>query len=132
MFLGTYQTRFTGRGRVILPKIFRSEVKGLEVILTRGLDGCIWGFVKSDWEREVKRQLEISITTLEGRSLRRYIFSSAAKVSLDRQGRFVIPDILLNFAKIKDEVSVIGAGDHFEIWNSKEWQRTLRASSSVL
>lgn len=122
MFLGEYNLSFTGQGRIVLPSKFRREIKDKELVLSRGLDGCIWGFAKVNWEEEAKRQLEIPVTDEKGRSLRRYLFSAAEKVSLDEQGRFVIPKILMDYGNLDEEVVVIGAGDHFEIWKREAWE----------
>lgn len=123
MFLGEYQTNFTGHGRIILPKKFRQDVmEGKAIILSRGLEGCIWGFSLKDWEKEANKQLEIPVTDKSARDLRRYLFSAAELVNLDDQGRFVIPGKLLDYAKLKEGAVIIGAGDHFEIWNPNLWQ----------
>ena len=126
MFLGSFQTKFSGKNRVILPKKFRSEIgKSNEIILTRGLDGCIWGFNKKDWEKEAERQLEIPLTEDKGRYLRRNLFASAESTELDLQGRFVITSSLVDFAHLGEEVILIGAGDHFEIWNPSNWGKII-------
>lgn len=125
MFLGEYYTKFTGKGRVLLPKKFRSEILGNKLILSRGFEGCIWGFSVSDWEKEARRQLEISVTEERARLIRRYFFSASESVELDNQGRFIIPVALLDYAKINGGVVIIGAGDHFEIWDKVLWGKQL-------
>ena len=132
MFLGEYKTSFTGQGRVVLPKKFRSELgSGKTVILSRGFEGCIWGFDTKAWEKEAEKQLEISSADQEARNLRRYLFSAAESVDLDDQGRFVIPKVLLEYAgltreeKGNDGVIMIGAGDHFEVWDSLRWHKLI-------
>ncbi len=122
MFLGEYQLKFTGQGRVILPKKLREAIIGREIILSRGFEGCIWGFDKKTWEEEAGKQLEISALEKEARNLRRYLFSSSIQVDLDEQGRFVIPGSLLTYAKIRGEVILVGCGDHFEIWDNVSWE----------
>lgn len=127
MFLGTYQTRFSGAGRVVLPKKLRGELKDAhEIVLTRGIDGGIWGFDKKDWEKEARRQLEIPITERKGRDLRRLLFSGAEVAELDKQGRFIIPSALLLQVGFKDKCLLIGAGDHFELWDPKLWDEILK------
>jgi MraZ protein len=126
VFLGEYEVKFTGFGRVVLPKKIREEVNGRSIILSRGIDGCIWGFSVEGFEIEARKQLEVPATEERARFLRRYLFSASADVELDSQGRFVIPSNLLEYAKIKDEVVVIGAGDHFEIWNKESWEAHLK------
>ncbi len=126
MFLGSYNIHFTGQGRVVLPRKMREEVvKGQGLILSRGLDHCIWGFDKESWKKQAEKQLELPIVDPEGRNLRRYLFSAAEEVELDGQGRFVIPPQLLRYAQLDQEVVIIGAGDHLEIWDQNMWQQML-------
>lgn len=126
MFLGTYHISFTGINRIILPKKLREELGDKpELILTRGMDGCVWGFDKISWENQMARQLEVPITDQTGRAIRRYIFSGAETADLDKQGRFIIPKELLTYADIKQQIVLIGAGDHFEIWAEQSWEKIL-------
>ena len=126
MFLGEYKLNFTGKGRVILPKKMRDEVNGQQIVLSRGFEGCIFGYDMESWEKEAEKQLEISATEERARYLRRYMFSASVSVELDSQGRFVIPSALLIYAELGREIVIIGAGDHFEIWNNKFWKKHLK------
>ncbi len=126
MFLGEYTTRFTGKGRVILPKKIRDSIFDSVVILSRGFEGCVLGFSLADWEREAGKQLESSITENKGRNLRRFFFSSSENLGLDIQGRIVIPLHLVEYACLRDEIVIIGAGDHFEIWDKDRWQLQIK------
>jgi len=123
MFLGEYQTKFSGHKRIILPKKLREAVSGKEVILSKGFEGCIWGFDKESWEKEAEKHLAVSAVEEKARLLRRYLFASSVSVELDEQGRFVIPGGLCDYARILGEVVLVGAGDHFEIWNKEEWEK---------
>lgn len=126
MFLGEYQTKFSGQGRIILPKKFRKELLGQkDIVLSRGFEGCIWGYTLEDFAKEAEKQLLISATEKRARYLRRYLFSGAEETLLDDQGRFVIPKSLLDYAKLETEVVLIGAGDHFEIWKPQKWNETI-------
>lgn len=127
MFLGEYQTRFTGKGRIVLPKQIRQELgEDKAIVLSRGFEGCIWGFSKKGFAEEAKKQLEISATEMGARYLRRYLFSASILAELDIQGRFIIPANLLTYAKLTQEAVVIGAGDHFEVWNIDFWKKHLK------
>lgn len=127
MFLGEYKLNFTGHGRIVLPKIMRLELGEEKVlVLSRGFEGCVWGFSQKGFEEEARRQLEVSATEERARLLRRYLFSGSVPAQLDAQGRFIIPTGLLAFAKLGSEVVVIGAGDHFEIWNINLWKKHIK------
>ena len=126
MFLGEYKLKFSGKGRIVLPSKLREELGQSLAILSRGFEGCIFGFSPEGFEKEFNRQLEISATEERARYLRRYLFSGSVPVELDSQGRFVIPSALFLFAKLKEEVTIIGAGDHFEIWDQVNWQKHIK------
>lgn len=126
MLLGQFELNFTGQGRLILPKKIRENLSGSTLVLSRGLDGGIWGFDQKEWISESQKQLAQPLTEKEARDLRRYLFSAAQEVSLDEQGRFVIPKQLLDYAGLKNTVTLVGAGDHFEIWNNLKWKRIMK------
>ena len=123
MFLGSYKPSFDAKTRrIALPKKLREELKSNEIVILPGFENCIFGFDTKSWNLEAKRQLSQPLTEKGARSIRRFIFSDAQHLRLDPQGRFILPDNLLRFAKIEKPV-VIGTGDHFEIWDGKIWQR---------
>ena len=127
MFLGEYQLKFSAKGRIILPRKLRQSLGDEKlIILSRGFEGCIWGFSKKGFEEEAHKTLGSSATEERARMLRRYLFSGSEPVELDSQGRFVIPSALLTYANVKDDVVIVGAGDHFEIWNNKFWKKHLK------
>lgn len=122
MFLGTYQPNLIGKGRIGLPKKVRNEISGKEVVLTIGFEKCIFGFNKKDWEEIVKPELSKPFfSDTQARDLRRKMCMEAMEINLGSQGRLVMPEKMMAFAGIKDKLVIIGAGDHFEIWNESIW-----------
>ncbi|MFH0863630.1 MAG: cell division/cell wall cluster transcriptional repressor MraZ [Candidatus Gottesmanbacteria bacterium] len=124
MFLGTYKTKLIGKNRVAMPAKIRDEIGGDRVVLTIGLEECIFGFREKDWEEVVKPELTRPFFTDSGsRDLRRKMSYNAQVIDLASLGRFVMPEMMVEYAGIKDEeVTIIGAADHFEIWESKKWE----------
>jgi MraZ protein len=126
MFLGTYQPNLIGKGRIALPKKIRNELAGERMVLTIGFEKCIFGFSEKDWGEIVKPELSRPLfSDSEGRKLRRKMCMEAAVVNLDSQGRFIMPEAMMAFAGIKENLTLIGAGDHFEIWDSVNWKQYL-------
>ena len=125
MFLGSYTPSFDLKSRrIALPKKIRDHLATSEIILSYGFEKCIFGFDIQAWGKESQKQLAGSLTDRSSRSLRRLFFSTAERIELDDQGRFVIPGYLLDYAQIKKPI-IIGAGDHFEIWDEEIWQKEL-------
>ncbi len=122
LFLGEYEHSLDDRARVTLPRKIRQEITGEEVVLARGYEGCIFGFDKESWEREAGKHLDTPVTDEKGRQVRRYLFAGAQKVEIDKLGRILLPAQLKDHGQIKRELKVIGAGDHFEIWDTARWE----------
>ncbi|MBI4037618.1 cell division/cell wall cluster transcriptional repressor MraZ [Candidatus Curtissbacteria bacterium] len=123
MFLGSYRPSFDLKTRrIALPKKIRSELAGNETILSFGFEKCIFGYEVQTWESNSANELQKPVTDRDARNNRRFLFSGAERIELDAQGRLVVPGPLLDFAEIK-EAYVIGAGDHFEIWDRIGWEK---------
>lgn len=122
LFLGEYDHSLDDRARVTLPRKIRVEITGTELVLARGYEGCIFGFDKESWEREAEKHLDTPVTDEKGRQVRRYLFAGAQKAEIDKLGRILLPAQLKEHGLIVREVKVIGAGDHFEIWDAARWR----------
>lgn len=123
MFLGEYQPNLTDGSRLALPKKLREQILGDEVVLSRGFEKCIFVYDKQDWLNESQKQIDTPITDSKTRDLRRYMFAGATDSKLDSQGRIVIPTNLQNYASLNKSITVIGAGDHIEIWDTESWNQ---------
>jgi len=108
-----------------LPVKLRKEIAGKRMVLAIGFEDCILGFEEKKWEEVTAVDLSRPLSDAEGRALRRKMCMNAVAITLDSQGRFVIPEMMAKSAGIKDDLTLIGAGDHFEIWDSKSWQAYL-------
>ena len=99
--MGTYQHNIDSKGRVIMPAKFREELGGVFYI-TRGLDNCLSVLSKSDWDSlgEKLRGLPSSQT----KDIQRFLFSGAAELEPDKQGRVLIPQPLRDYAGLKAEI----------------------------
>ncbi len=125
MFYGEYSHGLDRKGRLILPARFREIAKesGVEkFFLTRGLDKCLFMFSEEEWKSQEQKFKSISFTKQEGRSFNRMFFSGAAEITPDKQGRFIIPTYLKDFAAIKRETMIIGISSRIEIWDNELWK----------
>lgn len=123
MLLGEYRHSLVEGKRISLPKKIREKIAGNTVVLSKGFESYVAGFDTEQWEKTAEAPLNIPLYDERGRALRRQFFASAVSSEIDEQGRILLPENLLSAAEIKgSEVIVIGAGDHFEIWDPVLWQ----------
>ena len=115
---GEYQHTLDAKGRLFIPAKLREQL-GDGFVVTKGLDECLFLYPQKAWdEREQKiRQLPMS----KSRGLQRFFLSSAADVTVDRQGRIVIPTTLRSYANLERDVVVIGVGERAELWDARRW-----------
>ncbi len=120
VFMGEYQHTLDSKGRIILPARIR-EGLGDTFIATRGLDDCIFIYTMTEWANLEGKLKQLSLVKPEARAFSRYIFSGAAELEADKQGRVLLPPNLREYAKLEKDVVVIGVSTRIEIWNKEIW-----------
>jgi len=120
MFMGQHSHSLDSKGRLTIPVRFRSLLED-GAYMTQGFDRNLMVLTKSSFEKISQRVSQGSITDPVSRQLRRFIYSGGQWLEVDRAGRVLVPDFLLEFAQIDSEVVVVGVGDYFEIWSPSLW-----------
>lgn len=120
MFIGEYTHSIDDKNRLSLPAKFRSEL-GKKVVITPGLDSCLFVFTLKEWKKIEERLNQSSMLQGDTRSFNRFMFAGAVEAEIDSIGRVLVPDFLRDRANLKNKVSVIGVSNRVEIWNEKTW-----------
>lgn len=132
MYLGSYKTEFSGKNRLILPRRFRRELGNEDKFYVfLGKNGEVWGFDQENWLKQAESVLNIPLSTDEGRLKRLSFFSRAEECSLDGQGRFILPQEFIEQVRFGKQVLIVGAGDHFEIWDPQVWKEELHSIEQI-
>ncbi len=120
MFIGEYRHTVDDKGRVAVPVRFRSQLAG-SAFVARWLDGCLAIFPPDEFDRLAKKTADLPVADPDARFFNRFVFTSAFEFELDRQGRAVVPAGLREWAGLTNEVVVVGAHDHVELWAPDRW-----------
>jgi MraZ protein len=120
MFIGEYTHSIDDKNRISLPAKFRSSL-GKKVVVTPGLDNCLFVFTQSEWKKIEERLNQSSLLQADNRSFNRFMFAGATEQEVDSIGRILIPDFLRDRANLKNKVVVIGVSNRVELWNEKTW-----------
>jgi MraZ protein len=120
MFIGQYTHTIDDKNRLSLPVKFRKEM-GKRVIITPGLDGCLFVFTPTQWETISEKLGGSSMLQADTRSFNRYMLGGAVEADVDSIGRVLVPDFLKEKAQLKKEVVLIGVQNRVEIWNDALW-----------
>ena len=122
MLIGEYEHSLDAKGRVIMPAKLREDM-GDKFILTKGLDGCLFGFSQTEWANFEEKLKTLPLTNKNARNFVRFFLSGATECEMDKQGRFLIVSNLREYAEMDKEIVVIGVGNRIEMWNKEKWTK---------
>lgn len=122
MLIGEYEHTLDAKGRLIMPAKIREDI-GEKFIVTKGLDGCLFGFSQNEWTNFEEKLKTLPLTNKNARDFVRFFLSGAIECEIDKQGRFLIASNLREYANMEKEVVIIGVGTRIEIWNRDKWKQ---------
>jgi len=120
MLLGTFAPKLDEKGRIILPAKFMDDFAG-GVVMTRGQERCIYVFSQREFDDLYARAGQAPLSGKKARDYQRMLLSGAAQEIPDKQHRITIPALLRDYASLDRELTVIGAGNRVEIWDTAAW-----------
>jgi MraZ protein len=120
VFMGSHEHALDPKGRLILPRKFRSEL-GTEMVITKGIEKCLYGFPLPEFAEFATKLRTLPLTQRPGRDFVRVFVAGASQEAIDAQGRVLIPPALREYAGLGRDVVVVGQLNRIEIWDRAEW-----------
>ena len=118
LLTGEYNNTVDEKGRVAFPSKLRNAISDNVVIVTKGLERCLWLFTQKEWEL-FQTQLMSNASIMKSRSANvvRHFIAPAQQVEFDRSGRLQIPQSLRDYAKHTKDCTVLGIAKYMELWD---------------
>lgn len=123
MFMGRYNHTIDPKGRLSIPSKYR-ETLGEEFVVSKGMDGCLFVYASDDWKVFEEKLASLPLINAEARQFARFFLSGAQYVTVDKQGRILMPQDLREFAGLEKDVVLAGMGGRIEIWSLDKWNDT--------
>jgi MraZ protein len=119
MFVGSFTHSLDPKKRLTIPSGWRAQVSDPKslFVLPDFHECCLNVLPASEMQRRLERIRRHSLADKRAMEFTRALGADSDLVSWDTQGRVRISDKLLNFAKITDQVQLVGAMDKFQLWN---------------
>ena len=123
LFLSQFINKIDKKGRVTLPSLFRNvlpkknrnEIVLFKSLKFKSIEGC-----SSERINKIASRIdELDIFSDDQEDFATSIFSEIIPTNIDKEGRFLIPDNLKSYSNISKEVTFIGQGHYFQIWEPK-------------
>lgn len=120
MLIGEFNHTMDEKGRVTIPMKFREEL-GYTFYITRGLDGCLFVYSETEWQK-FSRNLENSNSKdKKARKVQRFFLAPSMECNLDKQGRVLISPTLRDYADLDKSLVIVGVSNRMEIWSKDKW-----------
>ncbi len=124
-FTSEYTGKLDAKGRLVLPSRMKTalpESSSTELYIKLGLEPCLELYPLSEYKKVYSKIAGLNEFDPEVRKLQRNFFRGSATVELDGAGRFLIPKMMLQYAKLNKEVVIVGMGSKMEIWDPEVYQ----------
>ena len=123
MITGEYKASLDDKGRILVPSRVRAEIDEGSIVLTRGIDRCLWLFPPAEWQRIAGKLMDsTSIFQSRARMIQRRIIAPAQEAEFDKAGRINISPSLREYAGLQKECVILGIDSFLEIWDEGEYR----------
>lgn len=129
MFLGTYNHTLDAKKRLSLPSKIRNLITSNTVMITLSPDGCLELRTIEHYTKYSEQITSLGNLKSDFRKLQRYINGNTFSVDIDNSNRILLPSLLINnqLVNISKEVTLVGAGEKLEIWDSAQYNKILKS-----
>ena len=122
MLVGEHYYAIDSKGRLAIPPKFREHL-GKEVVVSRGLERCLWVYPRKEWEAWAEKLMKLPLAQANTRAFVRLMMAGAHHAAIDSQGRILVPESLRKYALEGKQVAVIGLYSRIEMWDADAWKR---------
>ncbi len=131
MLGGEFTVTIDDKGRLLIPARLKDAVPEDLLIITRGVERCLWLLIEQTWQELSERIMGNPWSMFDQRSrlLQRRIIAPAQQCPI-KSGRITIPGSLREAAglELKSEVVLLGIQNRLELWNAEEYQNYIQES----
>lgn len=126
MITGESRNALDEKGRLLIPARLRSEIPGNILIVTKGIDKCLWLFPPDEWKRIADDLMgSTSLFDPKARLIRRKFIAPAQEVEIDKAGRINISPTLREAAGLTKECIILAIENYIEIWDDSIYRSYL-------
>jgi MraZ protein len=130
-FFGKHEHTLDAKGRVILPARFRSHFEH-GAYLSQYTSRCLALWTPEEFDLQLERMDQQQDAGPDEMNQARYFAAGTVDVEVDRQGRFIIPSGMREFARLENQVLVNGAINRVELWSPAVWNDKVEPAERAL
>ncbi len=131
-FLGEFGCKLDAKSRFLLPSGLKRQFDPAckeQFVMNRGFEGCLVLYPQNEWDKIASRLKKLNLFVSKNRAFYRQFHNGATAVSLDGNGRALIPKTLLAYAGLTKEAVLFAYADRIEIWSKNRYEEVMSQDS---
>lgn len=127
-FLGEFECKLDNKSRFLLPSGLRKQLDPEakeQFVMNRGFEGCLVLYPITDWQKITSRLQKLNLFVAKNRAFYRQFHNGATAVSLDNNGRVLVPKTLMDYADLKKDIVLFAYADRIEIWSKGRYEKVM-------
>ncbi|ABA59316.1 Protein of unknown function UPF0040 [Nitrosococcus oceani ATCC 19707] len=129
MFRGITTLNLDAKGRLSIPAKYRKSLgiccDGKVIITVDLLEPCLQLYPLPEWEIVERKLVALPSHNRQARYIKRRLIGHAEECELDGHGRILLPLELRSRTELGKNISLVGQGNKFELWDSMVWERQM-------
>jgi MraZ protein len=124
-FLGEYECKLDSKSRFLLPSGLRKQIDPTakeQFVMNRGFEGCLVLYPQNEWEKVSNKLRGLNLFVEKNRKFYRQFQNGATAISLDNNGRVLVPKTLMRYAGIDKEAVLFAYADRIEVWAKDRYE----------
>jgi MraZ protein len=126
LFTGSVEHSLDDKGRLVVPARFRERLGAGFFLTIAEPDPCLALYPAATWSDVCARIEAAPVKDARYRSYVRHLFAHTEELSVDSNGRLVIPTALRAFAALEKDVISIGSLTRVEVWSKDRYDQHVR------
>ena len=122
MFFGRFDRSLDNKGRLAIPAKMVSSLTQ-KCYIMKGFDGALAIYNEDEFQRMWEEVRNLPFNKSNNRKYIRAQLATAFELEIDGSNRIQIPQELLTRYSIGKDVSVIGVGNHLELWDRSAYEK---------
>lgn len=122
IYAGEFRHNIDDKNRITIPSGWRQENADTFFLVPNPKLECLT-VMPPDVFREIGEKSESQVTQAQHRTFMRHFYAQARQVTIDKQGRLLLPDDYCRRIALQGDVVLTGSSDRFEIWSPANWEK---------
>lgn len=133
MITGEYKNSLDEKGRIFIPSKIRASITGNVLVVTKGVDACLWLFPMEEWKAISQKLMDsVNVFHKDARRIQRHFIAPAQEVEIDKSGRVMVSQTLREYARLHKDCYICGMGRRIELWDEGEYHKYFEESGEDL